>query len=65
MAYILRRKGKKGYSYRVQVARVGFKKILKTFDNKTDAKKWSWGIERELDQGRYISVLIQTHLLKN
>ena len=51
MAYILRRKGKKGYSYRVQVARVGFKKILKTFDNKTDAKKWSRKIERKFDLG--------------
>ena len=53
MAYILRRKGKKKVSYRAQVRRQGFKTIHKTFESKTDAKKWARAMERKYDLGDF------------
>ena len=54
MAYIRKRKFKTKSSFQVQIRRKGIKTICKTFATRTDAKKWARGIERELDQGRYI-----------
>ena len=51
MANIVRRKYKKGYSYRATVRRQGFKPIHKSFDNITDAKRWSRKLERQIDLG--------------
>ena len=51
MATILRRKASRGYTYRATVDRVGFKRISKTFDNKTDANKWARRLERQIDLG--------------
>ena len=54
MASILKRKRNKKTTYLVFIRRKGIKPILKSFINKSDAQKWARGIERELDQGRYI-----------
>ena len=54
MAYIRKRKFKTKSSFQVQIRRKCIKTISKTFATRTDAKKWARGIERELDQGRYI-----------
>ena len=53
MAYILKRKGKKGFTYRVQVQRVGFKSIFKTLDTLSEAKRWGRQMESKLDRGDY------------
>ena len=54
MAYIRRAKYKSKVSFQVQVRRKGFKTIVKSFDTRTEAKKWARTIERELDQGNCI-----------
>ena len=54
MAYIRRAKYKSKISFQVQVRRKGFKTIVKSFDTRTEAKKWGRTIEREFDQGNYI-----------
>jgi hypothetical protein len=54
MAYILKRKWKNKTTYRVQVKRTGFKSAFKSFNSRTEAKKWARTIEREFDQGNYI-----------
>ena len=54
MAYIRKRKHKTFSSYCVQIKRKGFKTIVKSFDTRTEAKKWARTIERELDQGNCI-----------
>ena len=54
MASILKRKRKQKTTYLVFIRRKGIKPILKSFINKLDAQKRARGIERELDQGRYI-----------
>ena len=51
MAYIERRKYKTKTSYLVMVRRKGFKTMVKTFDTRTDAKKWARAVERKLDTG--------------
>ena len=51
MAYIERRKYKTKTSYLVMVRRKGFKTMVKTFDTRTDAKKWARAVERKLDMG--------------
>ena len=33
------------------VRRKGFKTMVKTFDTRTDAKKWARAVERKLDTG--------------
>ena len=38
-------------NYRVTVRRKGFKTLCKTFNKRTDAQKWSRGIEHNLDRG--------------
>ena len=53
MAYILKRKWKTKVTYRVQVSRRGFKNIMKTFQTRTEAKKWGRAMERKLDVGDY------------
>ena len=57
MASILKRKRKQKTTYLVFIRRKGIKPIRKSFINKSDAQKWARGIERELDQGRYIDYL--------
>ena len=51
MATFVRRKYRKGYSYRATVRRQGFKPMVKSFDNITDAKRWARKLEREIDLG--------------
>ena len=53
MAYILKRKWKTKVTYRVQVSRRVFKNIMKTFQTRTEAKKWGRAMERKLDVGDY------------
>jgi hypothetical protein len=50
MAYILKRKWKTKVTYRVQVSRRGFKNIMKTFQTRTEAKKWGRAMERKIDK---------------
>ena len=51
MAYIRRRKLATKITYQVQVRRVGFKTIIKSFSTRKDAKKWATHMERNLDTG--------------
>ena len=52
MATITKRKAKlRGYTYRATVTRQGFKRISKSFDNKTSASKWARRLERQIDLG--------------
>ena len=53
MAFIQRRKLKIGWRYTAQVKRKGFKTMVKTFATRTQAQKWSRGMERKLDIGDY------------
>ena len=53
MAYIERRKRKKGFTYTAFIRRIGHKAINKTFDTQTDAKKWARALERKLDTGDF------------
>ena len=51
MATFVRRKYRKGYSYRATVRRQGFKPMVKSFDNITAAKRLARKLEREIDLG--------------
>ncbi len=51
MAYILKRKYKASWKYRVQITRAGFKTLFKTFDTRTQAKKWARLMETKIDTG--------------
>ena len=51
MAYIKRRKYKSKVGYQAIVRRKGFKTSVKSFETKTDAKKWARAIERKFDTG--------------
>ena len=53
MAYIRKKKYKKKSSFQVQVRRQGFKTLVKSFETKTDAKKWARAMERKFDMGDY------------
>ena len=53
MAYILRRKGRNKFVYRVQIKRKGFKTLFRSFDTLNEGKKWARGIERKLDTGDF------------
>ena len=53
MAYVKRRKYKSKVSYQAIVRRKGFKTSVKSFETKTDAKKWARAIERKFDTGNY------------
>ena len=44
IAYILRRKLKTKTTYRVQISRRGFKTMFKSFNTKTEAKRWAQDI---------------------
>ena len=57
MAYIERRKYKTKTSYLVMVRRKGFKTMVKTFDTRTDAKKWARAVERKLDTGGHSALV--------
>jgi hypothetical protein len=50
MAYILKRKWKTKVTYQVQVSHRGFKNIMKTFQTRTEAKKWGRAMERKIDK---------------
>ena len=51
MGCITRRKLKTKTSYRVQIKRVGFKTLHKSFDTLTEAKKWSRNMDAKVDRG--------------
>jgi integrase len=53
VAYIKRRKYKSKVGYQAIVRRKGFKTSVKSFETKTDAKKWARAMERKLDTGDY------------
>jgi len=53
MAYIKRRKYKSKVGYQAIVRRKGFKTSVKSFETKTDAKKWARAIERKFDTGNF------------
>jgi len=53
MAYIKRRKYKSKIGYQVIVRQKRFKTSVKSFETKTDAKKWVRAIERKLDTGDF------------
>ena len=53
MAYIQRRKRKKGFTYTALIRRAGHKAFVRTFDTKNRAVKWARGLERKLDIGDY------------
>ena len=51
MASIIKRKRNNRTTYLAFVRRKGVKAIVKSFYNKTDAKKWARAMERKLDTG--------------
>ena len=53
MASILRRKQKSKITFRVCVKRQGIKRIYKTFNTRTEAKRWARSMEVKLDRGDY------------
>ena len=53
MASILRRKQKSKITFRVCVKRKGIKRIYKTFNTRTEAKRWARSMEVKLDRGDY------------
>ncbi len=52
MAYIEKRTGKNGTSYKVQIRRKGFPVITKSFTRKTDAEAWARQQEADLERGQ-------------
>ena len=57
MASILERKGKDGKTvWQAQVRRKGYPSQIRTFDRKTDAKKWARKVEHEIDEGSWRNV---------
>ena len=53
MASIIRRKFKTKITYLVSVKRKGIKRIHKTFNTRTEAKRWARSMEVKLDRGDY------------
>ena len=53
MATFFKRKHKSKTTYAVQVRRKGFRTVSKSFDTRTDAKKWARNMEAKLDRGDY------------
>ena len=53
MASIIKRKRNNRTTYLAFVRRKGVKAIVKSFYNKTDAKKWARAMERNLDTGDF------------
>ena len=53
MATIVRRKFSNGVSYQVQIRRAGMSAITKSFNNRTNAKRWARNMETKLDRGDY------------
>ena len=53
MASIIKRKRNNRTTYLAFVRRKGVKAIVKSFYNKTDAKKWARVMERKLDKGDF------------
>ena len=51
MATITKRKWKNKSNFLCVVRRKGFKTLVKTFNTRLDAQKWSRDIERNLDRG--------------
>ena len=54
MASIIKRKRNNRTTYLAFVRRKGVKAIVKSFYNKTDAKKWARVMERKLDTGDFL-----------
>ena len=53
MAYVKKRKYKSKIGYQAFVRRKEFKTAVKSFETKTDAKKWVSEVGRKLDTGNY------------
>ena len=53
MASISRRKFKSKVSFRVCIKRQGIKRIYKSFNTRTEAKRWARNMEVKLDKGDY------------
>ena len=53
MAHIKRRQWKTKITYQVIIKRQGIKTIVKTFELKSEAKKWARKMEVKLDKGDY------------
>ena len=53
MASISRRKFKSKISFRVCIKRQGAKRIYKSFNTRTEAKRWARNMEVKLDKGDY------------
>ena len=53
MANILKRKFKSKVSYQVRIRRSGMKPIQKSFQERTEAKRWARSMEAKLDRGDY------------
>ncbi len=53
MASISRRKFKSKISFRVCIKRQGIKRIYKSFNTRTEAKRWARNMEVKLDKGDY------------
>ena len=52
MANIIKRKGKHGSTYKVQVRRAGYPQQTKTFDTEQAAKDWAYDLERDIRDRR-------------
>jgi len=53
MATFFKRKHKSKTTYAVQVRRKGFRTVSKSFDTRTEAKRWARNMEAKLDRGDY------------
>lgn len=57
MASILKRSGKNGkIVWQAQIRKKGYPAHIKTFDRKTDAKRWAQKIEHEIDAGLWKNI---------
>jgi hypothetical protein len=52
MATIIKRKGKRGITYRAEVRRSGYPNQTRSFDNKQSAQDWAYNIERDIRDRR-------------
>ena len=51
--FFFKRKHKSKTTYAVQVRRKGFRTVSKSFDTRTEAKRWARNMEAKLDRGDY------------
>ena len=53
MAWIQKVEGKRGVRWKAAIRRRGYPSTSETFDRKTDAEKWSRGIEAKIESGKF------------